>query len=508
MSGIILKNGFVFDPLNGIEGEKMDIMIKDGFIVDQVDERESKVLDVKGKMVVPGGIDCHTHLAAQTLSFAKMINLKVPLPRETGEVYLKNGYTFIVESGTFFSRALHTHLWLQEAHSLDKACLLLLDSNWFLLTLAQQGDVKAAADTIAWLLRTTKTYGIKLVNPLSAEAWTWKREWKGMEEKIRHLGVSPLEYAEFILKASQILNLPSPLHIHPDGALQKGGYEKAVRTLEKLREVGKVHLAHAQLYTFGEEEEKAEELAKYINSASNIEAEIGQTTLTGKIMTSSDPYLAYAHLGRLSFLDQIEIEGVSTLIKVGEKLGELWAVGLKLLLNVKDLSKVQLTVNHPNCGLASDYPLVAAWLVSKKAREKMDKNGQLSQLDQELTLQELFMVTRCSPAAALGLNGKGNLSRGAEADVAVYDFNPESTDPSKDYEALVKALSKTAYTIKGGEIIVKNGEVMRSTAGKTLWAKREGEPPDDVFALMERFYSFDLELSEMEKVLKVALSSV
>ncbi|RLF12765.1 MAG: hypothetical protein DRN06_09305, partial [Thermoprotei archaeon] len=35
---ILIKNGFVFDPWNGIDGERMDIAIMDGRIVEDVPE--------------------------------------------------------------------------------------------------------------------------------------------------------------------------------------------------------------------------------------------------------------------------------------------------------------------------------------------------------------------------------------------------------------------------------------------------------------------------------------
>ena len=39
---LLIKNGFVYDPINGINGEKMDIAIKDRKIVENVNERRAK----------------------------------------------------------------------------------------------------------------------------------------------------------------------------------------------------------------------------------------------------------------------------------------------------------------------------------------------------------------------------------------------------------------------------------------------------------------------------------
>jgi len=36
MKDLIIKNGIVFDPLNGIEGEKKEIHVRDGVVVDKV----------------------------------------------------------------------------------------------------------------------------------------------------------------------------------------------------------------------------------------------------------------------------------------------------------------------------------------------------------------------------------------------------------------------------------------------------------------------------------------
>ena len=48
MSEYIIKNGHVFDPVQGIKGDKKDIAIKDGKIVDKVGSG-AKVIDAIGQ---------------------------------------------------------------------------------------------------------------------------------------------------------------------------------------------------------------------------------------------------------------------------------------------------------------------------------------------------------------------------------------------------------------------------------------------------------------------------
>ena len=67
---LILKNGIVYDPINKINGEKMDICIENGKIVEDV--RNAKIIDVKGKLVLPGGIDVHSHIAGSKVNWGRL----------------------------------------------------------------------------------------------------------------------------------------------------------------------------------------------------------------------------------------------------------------------------------------------------------------------------------------------------------------------------------------------------------------------------------------------------
>ncbi|MBI3990722.1 MAG: dihydroorotase [Candidatus Omnitrophica bacterium] len=63
MNKIIIKNGRLIDPAQKID-EETDILIEEGKIAElgKVSPNNAEVLDVKGKLVMPGFIDMHTHL--------------------------------------------------------------------------------------------------------------------------------------------------------------------------------------------------------------------------------------------------------------------------------------------------------------------------------------------------------------------------------------------------------------------------------------------------------------
>jgi formylmethanofuran dehydrogenase subunit A len=62
---IQIRNGTVYDPANGIEGEKRDIFVDDGKIVDEI--KPDEIIDATNKTVMAGGIDVHSHVATYGL---------------------------------------------------------------------------------------------------------------------------------------------------------------------------------------------------------------------------------------------------------------------------------------------------------------------------------------------------------------------------------------------------------------------------------------------------------
>jgi formylmethanofuran dehydrogenase subunit A len=154
-----------------------------------------------------------------------------------------------------------------------------------------------------------------------------------------------------------------------------------------------------------------------------------------------------------------------------------WSIGLELALLIKDPWKIMMTTDHPNGGPFTAYPRIIAWLMSRKAREatlkkinpRAKSRSLLPTIDRELTFFEIAIVTRAGQAKALGLKNKGHLGVDADADIAIYCFNPETMDPSKKYKALRKAFKRAAYTIKSGQIVVKDGEVLKHIDGATIW---------------------------------------
>ena len=72
---IKLTGGTVYDPASGIDGKQQDIYVQDGKIIDKPigDFLVDKDYDLKGKVVMSGAIDMHTHIGGGKGNIARTL---------------------------------------------------------------------------------------------------------------------------------------------------------------------------------------------------------------------------------------------------------------------------------------------------------------------------------------------------------------------------------------------------------------------------------------------------
>jgi formylmethanofuran dehydrogenase subunit A len=532
MTRLIVKNGFVYDPLNRIDGEKMDLAVSDGKIVGKVDEEKAKVVDASGMIVMPGGVDIHTHIAgaevnsgrllrpedhfrdveAKTATTRSGVGYSVPSTFTTGYRYARMGYTTIMNPSMPPLEARHTHEELDDTPMVDKASYPLLGDWWFTLEYLRDGKIKECAAHVAWIMVATKGYAIKIVNPGGLEAWGFGQNVRNIDDPVPHFNLTPKEIIRGLCKVNKLLHMPHTIHVHTNNLGKPGNYATALDTMKCVENLAMedkpvIHITHCQFSAYKGSNWQtlrsgAEEIAKYVNHHRHVTLDLGQVVFTDTTtMTADGPfqYGLYQLTSNKWVNHDVETETSSGIVPFRYRRKSYvhatqWSIGLELGLLVEDPWRIYLTTDHPNAAPFITYPRIISWLMSRNARDattkKISKRARqkslLPSIKREYSFYEIAIVTRAGQAKSLGLTQKGHLGIGADADIAIYNINPELVDPSRKYKVVRRAFENTAYTIKNGEIVAKDGKIAKPVRGKTFWVNPQLSSPIEVADDMKR----------------------
>lgn len=522
----------MYDPLNRTNGEKKDIAVRNGRIVEKIDESKARKIDASGMIVFPGGIDIHTHIAGAEVNTGRMLRPEdhfrdferktsttrsgvghsIPSTFTTGYRYARMGYTTIMNPSMPPLEARHTHEELNDTPMVDKATYPLLGDWWFVLEYLAKGDIDGCARHVAWIMNSTKGYAIKVVNPGGLEAWGFGHNIKGLDDQVPHFCTTPREIIRGLCKINSLLHLPHTIHVHTNNLGKPGNYFTALETMKSVEDLAvedkpAIHMTHCQFSAYkGDDwstlQSGAEDIAKYVNNHSHVTMDMGQIIFGDTTtMTADGPfqYDLYRLTGNKWANHDVETETSAGIVpfhyhRKNYVHATQWSIGLELALLIKDPWKIFLTTDHPNAGPFTSYPRIIAWLMSRNAREATMKRinarargrSLLPSIDRELTFYEIAVMTRAGQSKALGLKNKGHLGLGADADIAIYDVNPDETNPSKKYKTVRKAFRRAAYTIKGGEIVAKAGEIVKHVNGATMWIDLQTSEPAEITSEMKK----------------------
>jgi len=521
----------------------MDIAISNGRIVEKVDERKAEVIDASGMVVMAGGVDIHSHIAGSEVNAGRLlrpedhrkdvevktaitrsgVGYSIPSTFTTGYRYSRMGYTTVMNPSMPPLEARHTHEELNDTPMIDKASYPLLGDWWFVLEYLRDGLIEECAAHVAWMMRATKGYAIKIVNPGGPESWGFGGNVESIDDPVPYFNITPRDIIRGLCKVNRLLNLPHTIHVHTNNLGKPGNYITTLETMrcvEDLATEGKpaIHITHCQFSAFKGSDWRtmksgAEDIAKYVNSHNHVTLDMGQVVFTDTTtMTADGPfqYRLYGLTGNKWVNHDVETETCAGIVpfrysRRSSVHATQWSIGLELALLIKDPWKIYLTTDHPNGAPFTKYPQVISWLMSRVARKKVIKrisrrarrNSLLPNIDREYDFYETAIVTRAGEAKALGLKQKGHLGVGANADLAIYNVNPRLVDPSKEYGTIRKAFSRAAYTIKSGEIVVKDGEIVRPVQGRTFWVdiklSSPMEPTEELRWKFRKYWTVEFE---------------
>jgi formylmethanofuran dehydrogenase subunit A len=498
-----IAGGAVHDPANGIDGEVRDVCIEDGRIVASLPDGVS-TLDARGMVVMPGGVDIHAHFASSSCNHARRLipdehaadpvtaprllegearsgtGGTVPSSFTTGYRYAALGYTTAFDAAVAPLLARHSHAELDDTPCVDGGFFVLMGNDEYLLRQIERGEPDRARDYAAWLLGATGGYAVKIVNPGGVEAWkAGQRNVTGLDDQIAGRKVTPRAILETLTEAANQLGLPHPVHIHCNNLGVAGNAATTLASMETLAG-RRAHFTHLQFHSYGGEPGKswasdAAGIMEYVNHHPEVSVDVGQVMFGPATTITADApveYLLHRSSGRRWTNIDIELETGCGIVPLAYKdkaaVSALqWVVGLELFLLSQDPWRVVLSTDHPNGGSFLSYPALIQLLMDRTVRDEHLK--QLNQrhlagsaladgLAREYTLNEIAIVTRAGPARLLGLRSKGQLGVGADADVTVYARDPD----------LARMFSTPRYVVKGGSLIVEEGQLRRAPAGKRL----------------------------------------
>lgn len=523
-----IAGGTVHDPINNIDGQVMDIWIKDGKIVAapiDPDVRPEKVIDASGLVVMPGGVDMHSHIAGPKVNLARkmrpedkrkapMIH-RTPLTRSgttgsvpstfaTGYLYAGMGYTTAFDAAIPPLAARHAHEEFHDTPLIDKGFFLLFGNNHYVMERVAKDEPERLRNFVGWLLHAGKGYGVKLVNPGGVEMWKDGADnIAGLDAQVDHFGVSPRQIITSLAQTVMDLKLPHPVHIHCNNLGLPGNWVTTLGTMQAL-EGRKAHLTHIQFHSYGGEANdqgkfcsQVPKLAEYVNAHPNLTVDVGQVMFGETTsMTGDGPLGYYLHkvTGRKWTNADTEMEAGCGIVPMVYREKSFvnalqWAIGLEWYLLVDDPWRIAMSTDHPNGGSFLAYPEIVQLLmdrnyrleVLKRVHPRVLERSVLKDLDREYTLQEIAIITRASPAKILGLKHKGHLGIGADGDVAIYT-------PGVDKKAMFEL---PRMVIKAGVVVVEQGEIRAEMYGPTLHASAgfdEGEIPA-IKKWFEAFYT-------------------
>jgi formylmethanofuran dehydrogenase subunit A len=516
VSAIRIAGGRVHDPANDVDGEIRDVCLNDGKVVADVGP-EARRIDARGMVVLAGGVDIHAHIAGPTVNAARRLTPEerrgdpmdrtellrsgtggvVPSTFTTGYRYSLLGYTTVVEAAAPPLAARHVLAELRDTPMIDKLFLILMGNNQVLFELIRQGGDRVR-DAVAWWLEATGGYGVKLVNPGGIERFKQDNgNVHSLDDEVTGFGVTPRQVLEAIGGAVDDLGLPHPVHVHANNLGVAGNADTTLDTMRTL--AGRqAHFAHLQFHSYGGKpggtmRSRAPELVEFLAGHPEITADVGQVMFGPAVtMTADGPVSAVLrHLGGDKWLNHdTEVETGCGIVPYTYRAGSYvhalqWGIGLELFLLGGNPWQVMLSTDHPNGGSFLSYPKLIRLLMDRAYRE--DEMGRANQraigrtalldgLDREYTLNEIAIITRAGPARRLGLSDKGHLGVGADADVTIYHDRADREE----------MFATPRYVIKGGEVVVEDGELRRTEDGLLLSARAGFDP--DVSGVLEPLF--------------------
>ncbi|MES0384413.1 MAG: formylmethanofuran dehydrogenase subunit A [Hyphomicrobium sp.] len=503
---IKLSGGKVYDPANSVNGEVRDVYVDGGKIVSpDSGARVDKEYDLKGRVVMAGAIDPHTHIGGGKVTIARTLMPEdhqmdevahteltragtghaLPSTMITGYRYAEMGYTAGFEPAVLPANARQAHMELGDTPMIDKGGFVMLGSDDFILRLiSEKKDFELIKDYVAWTMHAAQAIAVKIVNPGGISAFKFNQRKLDLDERHPYYDLTPRDIVVTLARALTELGVTHPVHVHGCNLGIPGNVESTLATIRAADGLP-LHLTHIQFHSYGTEGDRhfssgAARIAELLNKNPNVSIDVGQVLFGQTCTASGDSMRLYAGAKHADpkrwVVMDIECDAGCGIVPFRYRDKSFvhalqWAIGLETFLLCEDPWRIFLTTDHPNGAPFFCYPHLIRLLMDRGFRQDMMqkvnpdalKYSSLPTLNREYSLYEIAILTRAGPARSLGLKDRGHLGPGASADITVY-FD------KADREAM---FTKPELVFKNGELIVRDGKVVKVVQGATHVARPE-----------------------------------
>jgi formylmethanofuran dehydrogenase subunit A len=444
-----------------------------------------------------GAIDMHTHIGGGKVTIARNllpedhradpVARSGPMRAGAGHVapstltagyrYAEMGYTAGFEPAVLPINARQAHMEMADTPMLDVGGYVMLGSDDFFLRLLSSGaEQEVINDYVAWTIHSSQCIGIKVVNPGGISAFKFNQRKLDLDEEHRYYAVTPRRILQSLARAVHELGVPHPLHVHGCNLGVPGNLDTTLNTIAGIEGLP-MHLTHIQFHSYGTEGDRkfssgAARIAEAINNNPNITVDVGQILFGQTVTASGDSMMQFAnhthaHPNKWVCMD-IECDAGCGVVPFKYKDKNFvnalqWCIGLEIFLLAEDPWRIFLTTDHPNGAPFTSYPHLIRLLMDRSFRNDRlaainpdaAALSTLASIEREYSLYEIAIMTRAGAARILGLHDRGHLGAGAAADITVYT-------EQDDQEAM---FGKPAYVFKDGELVVRDGEVIKVVWG-------------------------------------------
>ena len=311
----------------------------------------------------------------------------MPSTYATGQLYSELGYTTVMQASTAPLMARHTHEELEDTPNVDNGAFMVMGNNHIVMQSIADKQFDRARDYVAWLLRASRGYAIKLVNPGGVENWKWGRNVAELDDEVIGYGVTPRQIMETLATIADDLGLPHAAHIH---GINLGRHTSARTSIETIKALDghRAHLCHLQFLSYGSGKghvhaSEAVAVAEAVNASPKLTVDVGQVVFgRATTMTCDGPLQHTLHntAGGRWMNDDVEGESGGGIVPIEYKPGNpinatMWLTGLELFLLIDDPWKVFLTTDHPNAGTFSNYPQIIRLLMDRELSRGDDRHA-------------------------------------------------------------------------------------------------------------------------------------